>query len=229
MHNPAIHNIERSRLEDELVEPVDFVSFPLGNQKEAGDGAAQIQQGVDLDGGLGGAKSRPGKEAQTQVDGGGVQGVSGGVEFHGEVVVSIELARSSNQHGGEVGVDAPVAPLVGIGQGAAAHPPANPQVIEMLGTRTQANFQIAQTLPKGQLPKGHAHKLVPTGKLPHPMIALMRGHDTAKVAVGQMIEKLGKDNASIVHPPNLSSHTGSTSPSQIQIAASYFPSQVPLF
>lgn len=128
----AIHNIERARLEDQIVEPVDFVAFSLGNRDKAGDRAAQIQKGIDLDGRLGGAKPRPWKQTQAQVDGGGIQSVSGGVEFHGKTVLGVELSRSSNQHGGDVGVDAPVASLVGIGQSAAAHPPAKllPPVIQ---------------------------------------------------------------------------------------------------
>ena len=201
----AIHDIERARLEEQLVEPVDFVPFSLGDRDEAGNGTTQIQQGVELDGGLGAAEARPRKQTQTQVDGAGVQRVGGGVEFHRETVLGIELARPSNQHGGEVGVDAPVAPLVGLGQGAATHSPANAHVIELLGTRTQTNLQVTQTLAKSQLPKRHARKLVPAGKLPQATLPVVAADNASERIMGDVFHELGENNLAGVHPRSLTS------------------------
>ena len=74
---------------------------------------------MQFDGAFGGPEARPGKDGQTQVDGGGIEGVDGVFEFDAEVLIEIELPGGMDEGLGEVGVDAPVAGLVGVGQGVA--------------------------------------------------------------------------------------------------------------
>ena len=50
------------------------------------------------------------------VYGGGIQGVNGLVQLDPEGFVDVGPARLGDQPLGEVGVDSPVAPLVGVGQ-----------------------------------------------------------------------------------------------------------------
>ena len=66
--------------------------------------------------------------------------------------------------------------FVGIGQSAARDRAANAQVIEPAFLRAQAGHDVAQTLAEGQLGKGHAEKLVPTGETPHPIVASVALH-----------------------------------------------------
>ena len=47
----------------------------LADLDDGGDWPPQVQQGVQLDGPLALAKVGPGKQAQAQVDGGGVEGI----------------------------------------------------------------------------------------------------------------------------------------------------------
>lgn len=199
----AIHDIEGAGFENQMVDPIDVVPFSLGHGDETGNGTAQIQQRIDLDGRLGGAKSRPRKQAQAQVDSSGIQCVSGGVEFHGKAVVRVELSGPSNQVGSQVGVEMPIAPFVGIGQCAATDSSTKSHVIKMLGTRTQTDLQIAQTLPKRQLSEGHAHKLIPTGKFPHSAFSIVTGHDTSKQIVRNVLHELGENDLASVHPLSL--------------------------
>ena len=74
---------------------------------------------MQFDGTFGGAEAGPGKDGQAQVDGGGIKGVDGVFEFQSQVVVGIQGPGECDEGVGEVGVDAPVAGLVGVGQGVA--------------------------------------------------------------------------------------------------------------
>ena len=60
-----------------------------------------------------------GKERQAQVDGRGIECVRGIVQVDGEALVDIETARNPDQGLDEVRIEAPVAYLVGVGQGIA--------------------------------------------------------------------------------------------------------------
>ncbi len=75
------------------------------------------------------------------------------------MLVHVEPARDANQVLREFGVDAPVARLVRVGECAAGHRAANPQVIELGRLRTQARFDVAQALPIRELREGHAAQL----------------------------------------------------------------------
>ena len=64
----------------------------------------------------------PGEHGQTQVDGRDIKCIDRVVEFDAEVVVEIEATCGVYQGLGKVGVDTPVALLVGVGQGTARRP-----------------------------------------------------------------------------------------------------------
>ena len=82
----AVHHVERARFDGQLVEHVHIVHFPVGNVDKTGDVAAQVDQRVQLDGALAPAKLGPREQAQAQVDGRGVEGVGGLLQFDGEAV-----------------------------------------------------------------------------------------------------------------------------------------------
>jgi hypothetical protein len=67
----AIHQVERARLQHQIVQHVDLACLAIGNVNETGDVSAQIQERVQLDGSLGLAKRRPRKHRQAKVDGAG--------------------------------------------------------------------------------------------------------------------------------------------------------------
>ena len=82
-----------------------------GNMDESRDVAAQIEHGVELDGGLGLLERRPRKQRQAEVDGGGIERVDGVGEIDAKSVVGVQAPGDGDQGLGEVGVDAPVALL----------------------------------------------------------------------------------------------------------------------
>ncbi len=113
---PAIHDIERTGFEGQHVEHIDLVHLAVRDMDEGWDIASQVQQRVELDCGLGGAKRRPWKQRQAQVDGCGIQGVHRVGQLDAEALVAVQLACSLDQQRRQIGPDMPVAAFVGIGQ-----------------------------------------------------------------------------------------------------------------
>jgi len=60
----AVHDIDGAGLDDQPVERVHVMQLSVGNMDEAGDGAAQVEQRVQLDRRLGGAEWRPREQRQ---------------------------------------------------------------------------------------------------------------------------------------------------------------------
>jgi len=124
----------------------------------------QIEQRVQLDGALVAAELRPRKQRQAQVDGRGVEGVGRLLQGHAKVVVEIERPSPSDEHGGQVGIDVPIAHLVGLGQRVARDRGAEAGVVQFGLHGTQTGLDVAQALAIRQLGEGHAEELVVAGE-----------------------------------------------------------------
>ena len=199
----AIHHIKGTGLQQQFIQDADIGLFALGNGDERGDGPAQIQQRMQFDRRLGAAKTRPGKQVQTQVDGRGIQGVDGFVEFGSDRFIGVEDASAPDQRLGQIAVDTPVALTVGVGQGAAGNFAANTQVIELLTARAQTGFHVAETLPESELAKGHAKKLVPAGERFHFIVAAIAPHTAAELLRVNQVSELSENELSGIHPWSL--------------------------
>jgi len=93
----TVHHIETARFCDEQVQNLDIVDSSFGNVDKFRDTAAQIQKGMEFDCSFGFAEPRPGKEFQTQVYSGGIEGVGGLLSnWNTKVVVEIEIAGDTN-------------------------------------------------------------------------------------------------------------------------------------
>src|SRR5207244_11928789 len=112
----AIHGEGGARLRGHEIEDVDIVQQRLGDGDKYWDGAVNLEQRVQFDTALASAELGPGKERQTKIDGGSIERIGGGVEFQTQVGTDVQGPRNLNQTLGEVGIDSPVASLVGIGQ-----------------------------------------------------------------------------------------------------------------
>jgi hypothetical protein len=77
-------------------------------------------------------------------------------ELDAEGLGGIERSGLGNQQLGKVGVNAPVADLIGVGQSVAGDGPANAQLVKPGRGRAQAGLNIAQALALGELSEGHA-------------------------------------------------------------------------
>ena len=150
---------------------------------------------ADAFGALATTESRPGKQRQAQVDGGGIQCVGGLLQLDAEPVGRVQPPRVGDQDLGEIGVNSPVAPLVGFGQRVPGDRAAEAGVVELLGDRAQAGLDVPQALAIGQLGEGHAQELVETREVANPSIAVIPLDAAVEGILGQEVHQLGEDVA----------------------------------
>src|SRR6266540_2142023 len=195
----SVHDVESTRLGQQQVQNVDVVQFAIADVEKRRDVAAQIQQCVQLDGRLGRAKRSPSKYRQAQIDGAGIQSVDRVFEVDAKRVLGIKTTGDGDERLGKVGVDAPVAALVGIGQSTARHPALDAHVVQLARLRAQARFDVAQTFSISQLSKSHAKIMVEAGKTLDLVPSAIARHTTAKRRQRQMLRDLRKYQFAQVH------------------------------
>jgi hypothetical protein len=100
-------------------------------------------------------------------------------------------------------VNAPAALAVGIGQGAVGNFAVKAQVIELVATRAQTRFHIAEALPKGELAKSHTEKLTPTREALYFIVAVISSDTTVKLLGVDEISELSEHKFSGMHPGSL--------------------------
>ena len=100
---------------------------------------------------------------------------------------------------GQVGVDAPVAGLVGVGQGTFADFAANAHVVEFAALGTQTGFDVAQALAIGQLREGHGPELIETGEAFDAEVALIALLATLEDPGRQKVHDLREDQRAGIH------------------------------
>ena len=133
VHVGTGHDIGCARFRDQQFECVDVMELSVGDVDEAWDGAEYFEQGVRLDRGLGLAEGCPREHRQPQIDGGRAKGMGGFVEFAGRGLVGAQAACLGDQPLAEIGIDAPIAPFVGVGEGRTADRCAEAGVVELGG------------------------------------------------------------------------------------------------
>jgi hypothetical protein len=161
--------------------------------------AVNFHQRVKFDGSLGSLVGGPGKNTQTQIDGGSVQSINGRLQIQSKIGVRVQRPSDVDQSTGKVGVDSPIATLVGIGQSGASDGGFEAAVIELGTLRSQTDFDIAKTVAISQLSKGHRQKLVPARQSAHTSIAVVSLNAPAKFVVRDELHDLGKNGLSLIH------------------------------
>ena len=177
------------------------MNLSIGNNHKGRNVSAQVQQRVQLDSALGLAKLGPWEQGHTQVDGRSVQRVCRVVQFHGKAIARVKRPGLRDEHLGEVGVDAPVARLVGIGQRVAGDFTANAHVIQFASGHAQTCLDVPQTFPVRELSEGHAKKLIPTREALYLVIATVTFDALAKLGLRKKVRELRKNRSAIVHMP----------------------------
>src|SRR5690606_33908996 len=166
---------------------------------KGGNGSTQVQQRVQLHRSLGRAKVGPWEQRQAQVDCRGVQRVDGVVQFQAQRVGGIKFASSVDQPLGEVGVDPPIALLVGIGQSSSSDALAQSHVIKLCGLCRQAAFYVSQTLSIRKLRERHHAELLGAGKGAYPAIAAIPLNDSIEGAPRQKVHDLREQRLAYIH------------------------------
>ena len=197
---PAIEQVIGARLDIQQVQGVDLVGLAVADVNESGDGAAQVQQGVQFDSRLVRAKRCPRIHRQAQVYRRGIEGVDGCIQVDRHRLFGIQRARHGDQVLRKVGVDLPRARCIGVGQGVARNGlAAQAHVIQPLGLGTQIDLDVAQRLSVGQLSKGHGQELVHAGEILKLVIATVSRHASTKSAQGQKRHELRENKLALVH------------------------------
>src|ERR1022692_3114546 len=147
------------------------------------------------------------------------------IQIHADRVSRIERSREADQNLCEVGVDAPVVRVVGVGQCGTCHPAMKAHVIEFAAQRSQARFYIAKAIPVSELGKGHRQILIPTREASRPRISTVASDTTAKLAIRQKAQQLREDGSTLVRRPLWTVADSASRPVAVQIAASQNPAQ----
>ena len=195
-----IHQVKRSRLQQQGVHHIDLVRLAVGDVNETGDIASQVQQRVQFDGRLGRAKRCPGKHRQTQVDSAGIEGVDRCIEFHAKRLRGVQGSRQANQMLGEVGIDLPRTCGIRVGQGVARNRLATKaHVIQPTSLSAKVDFDVAQGLAVGQLGECHGEELIQAREVLDLVFAVVVGHTAPKRAQWQIEHELRKYELALVH------------------------------
>ena len=86
-----------------------------------------------------------------------------------------------------------------MGERIAGNLPANPQVIQLGLSGTQADLNISQTFSVSELSEGHAEELIPAGKAYNVAIAVVSIDAFSKLVCGDKVHQLGKDGFPGIH------------------------------
>jgi len=161
----SIDDVEGSWFEGQLIENFDIVNLAMGNNGEGGNTSSKVQQRMQFHGAFVNSELGPGKKREAEIDGGGVQGIGGLIQFDTEGIGGVEVARLADENLCKGGVDSPISDLVGMSQRIARNVPSETHVIEFPLSRTEASFDVPEAFPIGHLSEGHAEKLVPARKV----------------------------------------------------------------
>ena len=101
---PPVDDVKGSWLEDQLIQDIGVVNFAMSNNDEGGNTSSEIQKRVQLHSAFVDSEFGPREKRQTQIDGGGIQGVSSLIQFDAKGIVGIEATRSGNENLGKVGI-----------------------------------------------------------------------------------------------------------------------------
>ena len=155
-----IHDVKAASFGYQNVEHIDLVHLAIADMNEGWNIAAQVKQRMHLNGSLGGAEACPGKDAQAQVDGRGIECVDRLFQLDSKAVAGVKLSCNLDQAHREIHIDAAVALLVGIGQRTLGDVASYAQMVELGLMSAQTGFDVAQTLAVSQLCESHAQKLI---------------------------------------------------------------------
>jgi hypothetical protein len=164
----AIHQVERARLDHQLVEDIDLVGLAVGDVDEARDRYADIQERVQLDGGLGRAERRPWIDRQAQFDRRGIGGVGRRIQIDAQRLLAVLRTGDADQVLRKVGVHLPGTCRIGTRRVARHRLAAKTNVIQARCPGAQVHLDVAQRLAPSQLGERHGEGLIQAGEAQKP-------------------------------------------------------------
>ena len=113
--------------------------------------------------------------------------------------MSIEFPRVCNKDVRKIGIDAPVAILIGLGQSIACDGATKAQVIEFGLDSIQTGFDVAKGMSIPELSKCHAKVLIEAGEMSGTIISLVLADTAIAIASRQGVHELREEIRSGVH------------------------------
>jgi len=199
IHVAAIHDVEGSRLEYQLVEPEHVVLSGSGDEDAGGNRSPQIDLSVYLDPGLGLSEVCPRKEREREIHSRRVQGINRVVDLQPQVFARVKRPGFAHERLCQIFPKPPVALLVGIGQRRFCHRLGKAQMVKRGRSRIQTLGNIAQSLPPSQLGESHADELLATTKMPDARLGIVAFDQAGKRLPMHEVENLREDVAAGVH------------------------------
>lgn len=144
-------------------------------------------------------KLGPRKKRETQIDRGGIESINRVFEFQSDVLVAVKATGFGNKHLSKVGIDAPIAGLVGVGQIVARDSAPDSHIIEPVLDGFQTRDDIAEAFPIGQLGKGQTEELIETRKFSNAVIAAITPDAFSKFVKRKESHNLREDGRLNVH------------------------------
>ena len=121
------------------------------------------------------------------------------MEFKAEGLVGVKRGGLLDEDLSEVGEEAPVAFFIGVGQRAARDGLADAGVIESRAEGGQTGFNVAEAFAPGQLGEGQDEEVFVSGEFADAEVAVVTGDTLVELVLGEEIQKLGEDGATLVH------------------------------
>ena len=203
IHVAAIHHVECTGLEKQIVEPAHVVLAGDRDEDAGWDWPPQIDLRVHLDPGFGCSEIRPWKECQGEIDGRGVQSVNRVLDIEPEVLPGVERTGFAHEGLGQILPEPPVALFVGIGQSRFGQRLPEAQMVAGMRPRIEAIDNIPQSFPPRELGKRHADELLATTEMPHAGLGIVALHQAVERLSVDQIEKLGQYKSAGIHARKL--------------------------
>lgn len=165
------------------------------------DDSLMVEEGVRLDGAALLVHTSPFAQGQSALGRRGVEGEDGPRRLETEVLVGVQPPSFRDHLLGDRRVDPQVSSLVGRRKGVASHATREARVVELLGDRRKAVFDISWALPERDPCEGDARELVPARKASDSMVVSVALDESPKRARWQVTHQLDQRELVVVQPP----------------------------
>jgi len=143
----SIQYIEGTRLDGKIVEDTNIVDYSFCNMNKCRYRSSQIEKSMKFDGPLVPAESGPTEKRQTEVDRCRIEGINCVCEIQSEVFVAVETTGFGDDHLSKIGLNAPIAGFVGVGQVVSGDSATESHMIKPTSDRVQTRDDIAEAFP----------------------------------------------------------------------------------
>ncbi len=196
-----VDQIDRSRFEDQRIQPIYIVFSGFCDVNAGRDGTAEIDLSMEFDSRFGVSKRGPGKQSQRQIYRRRVQGVDAVFEIDIQFFAGIELAGFSNQPFGDALPNAPISGLVRICQRGLGQWTSEAEVMQSFWLGIEAVHDIPQSFSPSQLSKGHCDELLATPEMLYLVIPIVFPDLPAEYLSMNLASDLGYDVRTCSHGP----------------------------